>query len=195
MGLDDVAKGAILLIGAGIISERLGAGPGLTGLGTGIRTIAAAPLGGVGAGLGEFAGGVRAIGESFGDIGRGLAEIFKAIPTGPYTGIPFSPIVIPEPPAPSPLPYYPTPTPAPRPAEYTTLPYYPTPQAGGGYSAIENLSETPKNGNGIRYTQEIAGGGYTFPGAGTYYRTKEAAIKNYSRLYGKDPLVMDGQAL
>ena len=80
MGLDDIAKGAIALVGIGIIAERFGAGPGLAGLGTGITKLAAAPLGGVGAGLTGFAGGIRSLAESFGDIGRGIGEIFKWLP-------------------------------------------------------------------------------------------------------------------
>ena len=80
MSLSGIAKGALLLIGAGIIAERFKAGPGIQALGVGIREIAAAPIGGVGVGLGQFAGGLRQVGEAFGDIGRGFGEIFKFLP-------------------------------------------------------------------------------------------------------------------
>ena len=80
MGLSDIAKGALLLIGTGILAERFGAGAGLSGLGAGISSIVAAPGVGIGAGLTGTATGIRSIGESFGDIGRGIASIFAALP-------------------------------------------------------------------------------------------------------------------
>jgi len=85
MGL---AQSALILLGIGIISEKFGAGVGLGELGTGIKTLAAAPLGGVGAGLFEFSGGLRAFGEALGDIGRGFGELFKNIPKYGWKGFP-----------------------------------------------------------------------------------------------------------
>lgn len=73
-------ESALILLGIGIVSERFGAGVGLGELGTGIRTLAAAPLGGIGTGLGEFSGGLRSFAEALGDIGRGFGELFKNIP-------------------------------------------------------------------------------------------------------------------
>ena len=88
MGLSDIAKGALLLIGTGILAERFGAGAGLSGLGAGISSIVAAPGMGIGAGLTGTATGIRSIGESFGDIGRGIASIFGAIPwAAPEPGV------------------------------------------------------------------------------------------------------------
>jgi len=85
VGLSDIAKGALLLIGTGILAERFGAGTGLSGLGAGISSLVAAPGVGIGAGLTGTATGIRSIGESFGDIGRGLASIFAAIPALPFS--------------------------------------------------------------------------------------------------------------
>ena len=82
-------ESALILLGIGIVSERFGAGVGLGELGTGIRTLAAAPLGGIGTGLGEFSGGLRSFAEALGDIGRGFGELFKNIPKwglGPQYG-------------------------------------------------------------------------------------------------------------
>jgi hypothetical protein len=76
-------ESALILLGIGIVSEKFGAGVGLQELGTGIRTLAAAPLGGVGSGLGEFSGGLRSFAEALGDIGRGFGELFKSVPGGP----------------------------------------------------------------------------------------------------------------
>ena len=75
-----IAETALILLGVGIISEKFGAGAGLGELGTGIRTLAGAPLGGVGMGLGEFATGLRSIAEALGDIGRGFGALFGNIP-------------------------------------------------------------------------------------------------------------------
>ena len=83
MGLGGIAKGALVLIGAGILAERFGAGTGLSGLGAGITSIVSAPGVGVGLGLSGTATGIRDIGESFGDIGRGLGDIFKYLPFSP----------------------------------------------------------------------------------------------------------------
>lgn len=80
MGL---GESALILLGVGIISQRFGAGLGLEQLGVGIKTLAAAPLGGVGLGIGEFAGGLRGLAESLGDIGRGFGELFAHIPQLP----------------------------------------------------------------------------------------------------------------
>lgn len=155
MDLSGIAKGALLVLGAGILAERFGAGPGLAGLGAGVREMAAAPLGGLGAGMGEFAGGLRSIGESFGDIGRGIADIFAAIPTGPITGIPWSPI-----------------------AEIS-------PKAGNDATqlAVGGGGNVPKTG-GVYYVGTVGGGGYTFPGAKTIWVKESAAIKNYRAAQG-----------
>lgn len=80
MGL---AESAAILLGIGIISSRFGAGIGLSELGTGIQSIVAAPLLGTGTGLLSFATGLRAVFETFGDLGRGLSTLFGAIPAGP----------------------------------------------------------------------------------------------------------------
>jgi len=73
-------ESALILLGVGIVSSRFKAGVGLQELGLGIRELGAAPLGGIGTGLGEFAGGLRSFAESLGDIGRGFGELFKHIP-------------------------------------------------------------------------------------------------------------------
>jgi len=73
-------ESALILLGVGIVSSRFKAGVGLQELGLGIRELGAAPLGGLGVGLGEFAGGLRSFAESLGDIGRGFGEMFKYIP-------------------------------------------------------------------------------------------------------------------
>ena len=86
-----IAESALILLGIGIVSQKFGAGLGLEQLGVGIKTLAAAPLGGVGLGLGEFAGGLRGIGEAIGDIGRGFGDLFANIPqlpTIPGGGLP-----------------------------------------------------------------------------------------------------------
>ena len=75
-----IQNAALMLLGIGILSERFGGGKGLISLGTGIQTLAAAPLTGTGTGLTSFAGGLRDLAESFGDIGRGIGEIFKYLP-------------------------------------------------------------------------------------------------------------------
>ena len=46
----------------------------------------AAPGVGVGLGLGGTAAGLRSLGESIGDIGRGFSDLFAAIPKLPFTG-------------------------------------------------------------------------------------------------------------
>ncbi len=73
-------ESALILLGIGIVSERFGAGTGLGELGTGIRSLVSAPLGGLGSGLGEFSGGLRSFGEAIGDIGRGFGTFFEAFP-------------------------------------------------------------------------------------------------------------------
>lgn len=78
-----IAESALVLLGIGILSSRLGAGTGLGELGTGIQTLVAAPLTGTGTGLLSFATGLRAVFETFGDLGRGLSTLFGAIPAGP----------------------------------------------------------------------------------------------------------------
>lgn len=78
-----IAQSALILLGIGIVSSRFKAGVGLGELGTGIQTLVAAPLTGTGTGLSAFAGGLRDVFETFGDLGRGLSAIFEAIPTFP----------------------------------------------------------------------------------------------------------------
>lgn len=90
-----IAEAALFVIGAGVLAKYTGAGYGLAELGLGVEALAASPLTGTGKGLTGLAGGIRSIAESFGDIGRGIGEIFAAIPRGPLTGIPFSPISYP----------------------------------------------------------------------------------------------------
>lgn len=85
MGL---AESAAILLGIGIISSRFGAGVGLTELGTGIQTLVAAPLMGTGTGLLSFATGLRAVFETFGDLGRGLSTLFGSIPEMPSPFVP-----------------------------------------------------------------------------------------------------------
>ena len=80
MGL---AESALVLLGIGIVSSRFKAGVGLGELGTGIQTLVAAPLTGTGAGLSVFAGGLRDVFETFGDLGRGLGALFENIPQLP----------------------------------------------------------------------------------------------------------------
>ena len=74
---------ALLLLGVGILSERFGGGRGLQELGTGVQAIVAAPLTGTGMGLTSFAGGLRDVAETFGDLGRGLSDLFASIPSLP----------------------------------------------------------------------------------------------------------------
>lgn len=81
-------ESALILLGIGIVSERFGAGVGLGELGTGIRTLAAAPLGGIGSGLGEFSGGLRSFAEALGDIGRGFGTLFENLPEFGSGGFP-----------------------------------------------------------------------------------------------------------
>ena len=86
-----VAQSALILLGIGIISSRFKAGVGLGELGTGIQTLVAAPLTGTGTGLSSFAGGLRDLAESLGDIGRGFSTLFESIPklpTIPGDGLP-----------------------------------------------------------------------------------------------------------
>lgn len=80
MGL---AESALILLGIGIVSSRFKAGTGLGELGTGISSLVAAPLVGTGTGLSTFAGGVRDLAETLGDLGRGFGELFKHIPKLP----------------------------------------------------------------------------------------------------------------
>ncbi len=182
MGLDDIAKGALLLIGAGIVAERFGAGTGLAGLGTGIQTIVASPGTGVGTGLSGTARGLTDIGKAIGDIGRGFGTFFEQIPKIPdWWNVPVIPWIG-EPKAPAariPLPIL------------QPLPYYPIPKAGGGDSNVENLSATPKPG-GITHVANIAGNGFTFSGARTIWKTREAAEKNYRQVHGSDPTAIGG---
>lgn len=94
-----IAESALLLLGIGIVSSKFGAGTGLGELGTGIQTLVAAPLTGTGTGLLSFATGLRAVFETFGDLGRGLSSLFEAIPQMPGPVLPWFPpgIVEPEP--------------------------------------------------------------------------------------------------
>lgn len=88
MGL---ATSALMLLGIGIISSRFKAGIGLGELGAGIQALVAAPLSGTGLGLSTAATGIRDIAMSFGDIGRGLSDLFASIPklpTIPGGGLP-----------------------------------------------------------------------------------------------------------
>ena len=77
MGVQEMA---LMLLGVGILSERFGGGRGLQELGTGVQTLIAAPLTGTGTGLTSFAGGLRALAESFGDIGRGISALLGGFP-------------------------------------------------------------------------------------------------------------------
>jgi len=81
-----IAQSALILLGIGIVSSRFKAGVGLGELGTGIQTLVAAPLTGTGTGLSAFAGGLRDVFETFGDLGRGLSSLFGAIPKLPGNG-------------------------------------------------------------------------------------------------------------
>lgn len=80
MGL---AQSALVLLGIGIVSSRFKAGVGLGELGTGISTLVAAPLVGTGTGLSTFAGGIRDLSSTLGDLGRGLGALFANIPKLP----------------------------------------------------------------------------------------------------------------
>lgn len=93
-----IAESALVLLGIGILSGKLGAGTGLSELGTGIQTLVAAPLTGTGTGLLSFATGLRAVFETFGDLGRGLSSLFESIPK--YD--PSTPPFIPDPTTPDP---------------------------------------------------------------------------------------------
>lgn len=95
-----IAESALVLLGIGILSGKLGAGTGLGELGAGIQTLVAAPLTGTGTGLLSFATGLRAVFETFGDLGRGLSTLFESIPDlGPVLPGPWIPgIVDPSPP-------------------------------------------------------------------------------------------------
>lgn len=76
-------ESALILLGIGIVSSRFKAGVGLGELGVGIQTLVAAPLVGTGTGLSAFAGGIRDISETLGDLGRGFATLFESIPKLP----------------------------------------------------------------------------------------------------------------
>lgn len=76
-------ESALILLGIGIVSSRFKAGVGLGELGVGIQTLVAAPLVGTGTGLSTFAGGLRDVFETFGDLGRGLGSLFENIPKLP----------------------------------------------------------------------------------------------------------------
>ncbi len=80
-------ESALMLLGIGIISSKFKAGVGLGELGLGIRELTAAPLGGLGTGLGEFGGGLRIFAESLGDIGRGFGDLFAFIPQWARPGL------------------------------------------------------------------------------------------------------------
>lgn len=80
-----LAQSALILLGIGIVSSRFKAGTGLGELGAGITSLVAAPLTGTGTGLSSLAGGIRDVSETFGDLGRGLSELFGAIPKLPPT--------------------------------------------------------------------------------------------------------------
>lgn len=82
-----IAQSALILLGIGIVSSRFKAGTGLGELGEGITSLVSAPLRGTGLGLSAAATGIRDIAETFGDLGRGLGELFKNIPQLP-PGIP-----------------------------------------------------------------------------------------------------------
>ncbi|GAJ20737.1 unnamed protein product [marine sediment metagenome] len=87
MDLSGIAKGAALILGIGILSEKMGAGTGLATLGGGIASIAAAPMVGAGTGMSTLATGISDIGGAFGDIGRGIGDILKFLPKLPgYVG-------------------------------------------------------------------------------------------------------------
>ena len=82
MGL---AQSALILLGIGIVSSRFKAGTGLGELGSGISTLVAAPLVGTGTGLSTFAGGIRDLSTTLGDLGRGIGALFENIPKLPPT--------------------------------------------------------------------------------------------------------------
>lgn len=165
MGLSGIAQGALMVLGVGILAERFGAGTGLESLGSGITRIAAAPLGGVGMGFSGLATGLRDIAESFGDIGRGLGALFENIPTGPITGIPWSPVTT-TPEYTAPYTAGPKLIPVSGGDQSTTL------AGGGGNVSLRNAPITSQILGGIEV--------YTFPGAGTYWKTERAAMKNYA---------------
>lgn len=192
MGLDDIAKGAALMIGAGIIAERFGAGPGLKGLGLGVREIAAAPLGGVGAGLKEFGAGVRSITDIFGDIAKGIGDIFGAIPRMPGPGGAGSGQL-------------------PPPITYTPLPIIPDipgviapprlialsgPNAGGGTKNVMNMSKQPvlDPTKGLGRIYQVNGGLIGFRKAPHLTFTTRKQARNYLAAY-EVGAPMEGTAL
>ncbi len=81
-----VQETALMLLGIGLISERFGGGLGLQQFGTGVQKLFAAPLTGTGAGLTSFAGGIKALAMSFGDIGRGISALLGGIPAWALPG-------------------------------------------------------------------------------------------------------------
>jgi len=186
MGLSDIAKGALLLIGSGIIAERFGAGAGLAGLGGGIREIAAAPMGGLGTGLREFSGGLGALASVFSDIGKGIGDIFANIPRGPWSGIPFSPII--TPPNRIPLPVTPTPTP----------PIYVSSGNAGNSSNIQMNSALPYNPlnptKGLGRIYQVNGGVFGFRKAPSLSFKSRREARTYLKAYGVSD-AMDGTSV
>ncbi|GAJ02474.1 unnamed protein product, partial [marine sediment metagenome] len=61
-----------------IASKQFGAGKGLSELGTGVTSLAAAPLTGLGSGISSFSGGLTDFGESIGGLGRGFSTFFQS---------------------------------------------------------------------------------------------------------------------
>ena len=75
--LKNVALVGGLVVLVGVLASKLKAGLGLQELGAGLYEIGVAPFKGLGMGLGYTAGGVTAMGEAVGGVGRGLSEFFK----------------------------------------------------------------------------------------------------------------------
>lgn len=139
MGL---AESAVILLGIGIISSKFGAGVGLSELGAGVQSLVSAPLTGTGLGLSSFAGGLRDVFETFGDLGRGLSTLFQAIPAGPPGAGGGA---------------FPSPSPEPDPSPSPWDPW------GGGGGGVRNLVVT----SGGDYSALLPGGGGNVPSGGT----------------------------
>lgn len=86
--LDNIAKGALLVLGVGILSDKLGGGAGLGSLGTGISSIVSSPGVGIGTGLSATAGGLNDIFSIFTGFMDYWENFLKDIPGGGLTVIP-----------------------------------------------------------------------------------------------------------
>lgn len=165
MGLQEIALAGLGLVLVGGYSSKSGAGEGLSTLGAGVTSLIAAPGTGFGLGLQSTAKGIFDIGEAIGGIGRGFGELFGALPTFPdYRG--------------------------PSGSSGNLVPDSggsgSDKNPGGGGNVPPPFQGPPApgiedRGPGIYAVTNIAGGGFTFAGAPTIWKTEKAAMKNYAK--------------